>query len=703
MSIRRSSRRLAGAAGAALVVASLLVPPGVALAQEVTSVAVFGDNEIDDYLDGAGFDATLVSDTQISTEGFLDDFDVFFYTRNGADTPGASLSGSAAANVTDFVGTSRGVLLNGDFADTINGALVGTPNAEVQELISNSVNWAAAFGHGYVGEYTGAVAGLTTNADSLAALGFVDGTAGSLQLGQAVGTIEPTAAGLASPVLDGVDLTNDDPVELEFGASITGVDASHVLAVYNNEADGATNDGNPAVIAFGVEADVSLQKSASPDPVHAGGTLTYDLTAANEGPDGAEDVEVADELDTRLENAEICEVDTGSDDCVADPEAYDATVDVGSLANGASITYRITATVDGDLRDGPLTISNSATITSSTDDPAPANNAASVDVTALTVPDAPELLAAEPTDRRVALTWRAGDDEQGEPDGGSDITAYEVTFEALPVGGSVITALVSSPAVGPDGELSALVPSSPSLTNDVTYRITVEARNAVGDSDPSNSLDATPCSTCEATVLTGAGVRLNTADATSGAGCFAPNKRGAANLGATATDPIVSCYEVPADLSAEKAGLLAALREVEAIAGDCGSNACLGNQAVYANPAGESLSGPVIKQFSIYDKTIGTDVFGQPCDRVCAPGTFTSEYDVWFNGDNIGTSNRGKWCPVSPGKKGTPFLPLGETACVAELITLTPSNTAPNGTNGAGDLRLTILFRGDPRSSLSGR
>ncbi|MEM8839293.1 MAG: hypothetical protein AAGE89_14455, partial [Pseudomonadota bacterium] len=51
---------------------------------QAATFAVFGDNEIDDFINGiSGFTATLVSDAELATDGFLDSFDAFVYTRDG--------------------------------------------------------------------------------------------------------------------------------------------------------------------------------------------------------------------------------------------------------------------------------------------------------------------------------------------------------------------------------------------------------------------------------------------------------------------------------------------------------------------------------------------------------------------------------------------------------------------------------------------
>src|ERR687895_203607 len=105
MSTRTSLRLIRPIVALAVLVAVL--PGGLAQAEPPTSVAVFGNNQIDNYLTGAGFSATVVDNEDLETEGFLNGFDVFFYTRDGDATPGASLSAGAAANVSAFVDDGR--------------------------------------------------------------------------------------------------------------------------------------------------------------------------------------------------------------------------------------------------------------------------------------------------------------------------------------------------------------------------------------------------------------------------------------------------------------------------------------------------------------------------------------------------------------------------------------------------------------------
>ena len=80
----------------------------------------------------------------------------------------------------------------------------------MRELIANTAAWAGADGGGFVGEFTGAAAGVTTNENGLEPLGLFAGAAGPLSGDPAVyGTIAATASGAAHPILAGVALPRD--------------------------------------------------------------------------------------------------------------------------------------------------------------------------------------------------------------------------------------------------------------------------------------------------------------------------------------------------------------------------------------------------------------------------------------------------------------------------------------------------------------
>ncbi|MFO0849364.1 MAG: hypothetical protein U0871_12540 [Gemmataceae bacterium] len=212
-------------------------------------IAVFGTNGIGGYLATQGHTVTQVTDAQLATGGFLSGFDAFVYTRDGSSF-GVGLSAAAAANVSAYVGaTGNVVLFNGDFADGIPG------DANIEQMFANAANFAVASGHGYVGEFTGAVAALTANGNGFSPLGLISGTAGPLGFGSggSGGTVTITPAGVGSPVLAGVTLPYN-PASVEFGASMSGVASPLVVARFDGD--------NPAIIV--------RQGLANPVPAPAG-------------------------------------------------------------------------------------------------------------------------------------------------------------------------------------------------------------------------------------------------------------------------------------------------------------------------------------------------------------------------------------------------------------------------------------------------
>lgn len=230
--------------GAALLIA-------VSAPASAVNIAVFGDNATDNFINstyGAG-SATLVSDAQLATAGFLSPFNAFFMTRNGSSF-GVGLSAAAAANVNAYVGaTGAVILMNCDCADGVGS------EAFLNQLFTNAVDLAAASGHGYIGEFNGAVSALTANGNGFNPIGLITGIAGSIGFGGG-GSAGSFTLSNASPLLTGLTLPKNSGF-VEFGASITGVNSALVVARYDGE--------GPALIFR-----EGIDRNAVPEPVSLG-------------------------------------------------------------------------------------------------------------------------------------------------------------------------------------------------------------------------------------------------------------------------------------------------------------------------------------------------------------------------------------------------------------------------------------------------
>jgi uncharacterized repeat protein (TIGR01451 family) len=135
------------------------------------------------------------------------------------------------------------------------------------------------------------------------------------------------------------------------------------------------------VLLTPLTADLSITKTATPNPVTVGASLTYTLTIANHGPNDATDVIVDDTLPAGVSFVSI----TPSQGTCAGTSSISC--NLGSLANGASATVSIvvTPTQRGE-------ISNTASVIGDQYDSDRNNNADTITTTVL--PSVPVFLAA---------------------------------------------------------------------------------------------------------------------------------------------------------------------------------------------------------------------------------------------------------------------------------------------------------------------
>jgi uncharacterized repeat protein (TIGR01451 family)/CSLREA domain-containing protein len=111
------------------------------------------------------------------------------------------------------------------------------------------------------------------------------------------------------------------------------------------------------------QADLEISKADSPDPVTVGDNLTYTITVTNRGPDAAANVVVTDTLPSGVTFV------SASPGCVH--SAGVVTCNLGTIPAGDSVTITIVVTPTA-----PGNIVNNVSVDSDTDDPDPANNAA---------------------------------------------------------------------------------------------------------------------------------------------------------------------------------------------------------------------------------------------------------------------------------------------------------------------------------------
>ena len=132
------------------------------------------------------------------------------------------------------------------------------------------------------------------------------------------------------------------------------------------------NNTDTAIVPVGASADLSVEKTASPSPVQAGGLLTYRITVSNAGPSAAENVALADAVPPELLDPEF----SVQDGIVFAP--WTSPYVIGALPAGASFVVTIRGIVAPSTPAGSL--SNTAVLSSTTPDPDPDNNTDTVEV-----------------------------------------------------------------------------------------------------------------------------------------------------------------------------------------------------------------------------------------------------------------------------------------------------------------------------------
>jgi len=120
------------------------------------------------------------------------------------------------------------------------------------------------------------------------------------------------------------------------------------------------------------DADLSISKTDSPDPVVQGNNLTYTITVTNDGPLAATNVVVTDNLPAK---SDIDFVSATSPAGSCDMTGNTVTCNLGTLANGATATVTIVVKAKH-----TGTLSNRATV-ASPEDNTPVNNSATATTT----------------------------------------------------------------------------------------------------------------------------------------------------------------------------------------------------------------------------------------------------------------------------------------------------------------------------------
>ncbi|MEN8114962.1 MAG: hypothetical protein ABFS21_11320, partial [Actinomycetota bacterium] len=170
------------------------------------------------------------------------------------------------------------------------------------------------------------------------------------------------------PASDSVTVT----IIADVDAAATPGTATNAASVSTSTDDADPSNNSTTVdVTITTQADLSITKTASPDPAFAGQEVTYTLTVDNAGPSDAQSVVATDILPAGVTFA-------SSSDC--SEAAGVITCDLEAIPAGSSAVATVFATTDAGTAHGTV-VTNAATVGSATSDPNLGNNSTSADVT----------------------------------------------------------------------------------------------------------------------------------------------------------------------------------------------------------------------------------------------------------------------------------------------------------------------------------
>ena len=320
------------------------------------------------------------------------------------------------------------------------------------------------------------------------------GSAGTTVVSCALGTI---------PANDAATVT----IRARPDISLVGATATTVTNTATASSDVTTSPAtDTATLTIRPGADLSLAKAVNAGTVAESGSVTYTLTATNNGPAAASNMRVVDRLPAAVDEANVSISASDSGTCTPTPAAGVTTLTCtwGSVPSGATRTITITAPIRaaGDFTADPKKRQaiNRANVFSSVTDTDPSDNAAEATTIVTQAADlqvnasGPGSIAAGATGEVSFITTNNGPSTAVSPTLTITIPG-ELTPISAPadcaIAGQVVTCTLADMATGDTVTSTIGVRADPGLV-DVSATAGADVTSSTPDYDEDNNRDIAP-------------------------------------------------------------------------------------------------------------------------------------------------------------------------------------------------------------------
>ncbi|MDO5700445.1 MAG: hypothetical protein Q4P36_03120 [Bowdeniella nasicola] len=292
------------------------------------------------------------------------------------------------------------------------------------------------------------------------------------------------------------DLAPDSSVSVTVTARLdeawTETDPVENSANVGSKTPDPNKDNNTAVASVTPtepQADLRIEKRTTTSPVQAGLPVTYDIVVTNDGPSQATGLSVSDNAPDSLTNVSAS---AGVSTCTT--EGNDLTCVLDSLAVGASETI----TVSADVRTDAIgELSNTASVSSETNDPNPGNDTATATDTVATSADLKIEKTSSPAVAGDTFTYTLKTTNLGTSDARdvviTDTLPAEVDYiSAEPASGcsassDTVTCQMGTVAASDSASVVITVRLHADVADDTSVTNTASVDSSTPDPDPGNN------------------------------------------------------------------------------------------------------------------------------------------------------------------------------------------------------------------------